>query len=149
MWIHWWVMLSEPFRPAWCHVWSCKSCRRSKAIWGPDSNTRVRSWKRYADSKMISLEGLLSHNHQYWSWARIWRRSNCALPPPPHLAGQTEGITRGVLSSESSQHYEPTCNPGGLCCRDLPSGVPCRNSCQELTTARNARVLSSQIVLHL
>ena len=63
------------------------------------------------------------------------------------MAKQAESVARGILSPESSQHHEPSCNFVGFCRRDLSSGVPRGNSSQELTTARNAWVLSSQVVL--
>ena len=63
------------------------------------------------------------------------------------MARQAESVTGGVLSPESSQHYESPCNLGGLCCGDLPSGIPCGNTSQELPTAWNAWELSNPIVL--
>lgn len=63
------------------------------------------------------------------------------------MARQTESLAGGFLSPEPSQHHEPTCNLGGLCCRDLSSRIPGRNTSQELTTTRNARILPGPIIL--
>lgn len=63
------------------------------------------------------------------------------------MARQAASVAGGVLSPESSQHYEPTCNLGGLCRCDIPSGISRGNTSQELQTARNAWELSNPIVL--
>lgn len=63
------------------------------------------------------------------------------------MARQAESVARSVLPPESSKHHEPTCNLGGLCRRDLPSGIPRRNTSKELTTAWNAWQLPGPIVL--
>ena len=103
----------------------------------------------YKYLRIDRLEGVFSHDDQHRPWSRVRRRRHSTLPSPSHMAGQTARIARGVLSTESAQHHEPTCDPGRLCRRNLSSGLPCGDSSQELTTKRNARIISCPVILYI
>ena len=63
------------------------------------------------------------------------------------MARQAESFARSLLSPEPSKHHESSRNLGGVCRRDLSSGISRGDTSQELSTAWNAWQLSSPIVL--
>ena len=93
------------------------------------------------------MEGFLPYDHQYRPWPRVRRRCHRTLPPPAHMARQAESFARSLLSPEPSKHHESSRNLGGVCRRDLSSGISRGDTSQELSTAWNAWQLPSPIVL--